>query len=494
MAKSLARSFLWLLIAEVLFNLSGFIVQAGAGRFLTPADYGRYGLIVALTIMVVTLVGNGIPISMGKYLSEIHEAKPEMIVVIKRTGLWLQVAVIAVISTLFYLASPAISNILGDPTLIPLFRLSVFIIPAYAIDSYYFYYLTGVHQFNFQSVLKILRSIFRMTIIIGLIIFFGLRGSIVGYIFVPFLVFLVAWIADIFWIRKKFPEYDRNKKLRFDWKKMLKYAGPVTLFMVFYQIMISLDLYFVKGITHSDYLAGIYNSAFLIGQIPYFLFYALTIILLPSVSESTAQNDMKKARGIVAQSLRFMIMLLVPIVILLSTYAGSVIKFIYGAKYLPATLALQILAFGIGCLTVFYILSFALNGAGKNKIPMIIAFGGMILNAILNYVLVSRFGIVGSASATSITSLMVMLISVAYTHRYFGGILKSAELAKMAIAGAAIYLLSLILTSHNLIFFIWSIILVAIYFGLLYLFKEIKEDDLKVVRSLVKFKEKKDLA
>lgn len=492
MSKNLARSFVWLAIAEVLFNLSGYVVHSGAGRLLTPSDYGRYGLIVSFTIMVITLIGNGIPISMSKYLSEVHIARPEMVPVIKKTGLLLQLIVIGAISLLFYLLVPAISRMLGDATLTPLFRLSVFILPAYAIDSFYFYYMTGIHQFNFQSGLKILRSIFRMTIIIGLIVLYGLNGSVAGYIFVPLMVFLVAWLADIFWISKKFPK--PGKELRFDWKKLLNYAWPVTLFMLFYQILISLDMYFVKAITGSDYLAGIYNSAFLIGQIPYFLFYALTIILLPSVSESTSQNDMKRAQVIVTQSLRIMIMLLVPIVILLNTYASSVIKFIYGAKYLDATLSLQILAFGIGCLTVFYILSFALNGAGKNRVPMWIAGGGMILNAVLNYILVHKYGIVGSAAATSITSLVVMLITVTYTHRYFEGIISTATLIKMAFAGAIMYALSLILTSQNLIFFAWSIILSIVYFGLLYLFKEIKKSDVDIIRGIIKIKEKKDLA
>lgn len=492
MSKNLAKSFVWLVVAEVLFNLSGYVVHSVAGRLLTPSDYGRYGLIVSFTIMVVTLIGNGIPIAMSKYLSEIHTTRPEMVPVIKKTGLILQLIVILGISAIFYLVTPLFSLLLGDPTLTPLFRLSTLILPAYAIDSYFFYYLSGVHQFNLQSGLKILRSLFRVVLIVSLVRMFGLNGSISVYIFAPSLVFLAAWIADIFWIAKKFPKLQKN--LHFDWRKMLKYAWPVTLFMIFYQVLISLDMYFVKAITHSDYLAGIYNSAFLIGQIPYFLFYALTIILLPSVSESTAQNDAGKTRNIVTQSLRVMIMFLVPIVILLNTYAGSVIKFIYGAKYLEATLPLQILAFGIGCLTVFYILSFALNGAGKNKIPMWIAGGGMILNAILNYILVKKYGIVGSAAATSITSLVVMFIAVGYSHRYFKGILSAASLLKMAFAGLFIYVLSLYLTSQNLIFFVWSVLLILVYFAVLYLFKEIKDDDFEVIRSIVKIKEKKDLA
>jgi O-antigen/teichoic acid export membrane protein len=492
MAKNLAKSFVWLTIAEVLFNISGFVVHSGAGRLLSPADYGRYGLIVYFTIMVVTLIGNGIPISMSKYLSEIHASDPGMVPVIKRTGLWLQLILIGTITVVFYLLSPFFSYLLGDATLTPLFRLSIFILPAYAIDSFYFYYMTGIHQFSFQAFLKILRAILRVAIIIGLIVLFGLNGSIAGYIFFPIIIFLIALLADIFWISKKFPKLQKN--LHFDWRKLLQYAWPVTLFMLFYQILISLDMYFVKAITHSDYLAGIYNSAFLIGQIPYFLFYALTVILLPSVSESTAQNDSAKTRKIVTQSLRIMIMLLVPIVILLNTYASSVIKFIYGTKYLDATLSLQILAFGVGCLTVFYILSFALNGAGKNKIPMWIAFWGMLLNATLNYVLVKKYGIVGSASATSITSLVIMLIAVIYSHRYFEGIFSARTLLKMAVAGGAMYVLSIFLPGNTLIFFVWSAILLIIYFGLLYLFREIQQADLEVVRGIIKIKEKKDLA
>ncbi|MFA6383035.1 MAG: flippase [Parcubacteria group bacterium] len=491
MSKNLAKSFVWLVIAEVLFNLSGYVVHSVAGRLLTPSDYGRYGLIVSFTIMVITLIGSGIPISMGKYLSEIHITRPEMVPVIKRTGLILQLIVIGAISLIFYLVTPLISQMLGDPTLTPLFRLSTLILPAWALDSYFFYYLSGIHQFNLQSGLKILRSLFRVVLIVSLVRMFGLNGSISVYIFAPTLVFLTAWAADIFWISKKFPKI--QKKLHFDWRKMLKYAWPVTLFMIFYQVLISLDMYFVKAITHSDYLAGIYNSAFLIGQIPYFLFYALTIILLPSVSESTAQNNQEKTRNIITQSLRIMIMFLVPIVILLNTYSASVIKFIYGAKYLEATLPLQILTFGIGCLTVFYILSFALNGAGKNRVPMWIACGGMFLNAILNYILIKKYGIVGSAIATSITSLVVMLIAVAYSHRYFEGILNAISLLKMALAGSFIYILSLYLTSQNLIFFAWSTLLILVYFCVLYLLKEIKESDLDIIRSIVRMKEKKDL-
>ncbi|TAK94946.1 hypothetical protein EPO05_05585 [Patescibacteria group bacterium] len=483
MSSSLARSFVWLALSEVLFNISGYVVHSAAGRLLTPEDYGRYGLIVTLSIMVITLIGNGVPIAMSKYLSECSEKNPELVPLIKRQGLLLQGAVIGTIMLLFYIATPFISNLLHDQTLIPLFRLSIFILPAYAIDTYFFYYLTGLRQFNFQSVLKILRSVLRIALIITFIYFWQLKGAISGYIVVPAIVFLVAWIGDSIQNRGRFTQ---KPGAHFDWKKLLHYAWPITLFMIFYEVLISLDLYFIKSLTHSDYQTGIYNSALLIARIPYYLFYALTIILLPSVSKTTSENNHAESQRLVSQSLRFMILLLIPIVTLIAIYAAPSIRFVYGAKYLEATTSLQILAFGIGCLTIFYVLSFALNGAGKNKVPMWIAFAGMLLNAALNYVFIQRYGIVGSAIATSITSVCVMVASVGYAHYHFQGVMSLASVFKMILAALAVWIVSLFLPATNLIFVLWSALLLGVYVATLWLLREINTADLVVLKNLLR--------
>jgi len=486
---SLARSFMWLTLSEILFNLSGYIVHSGAGRILSPAEYGRYGLVVTLSIMIITLIGNGVPISVGKYISEYREKRPEMVGVIKRKGFHVHLLIIFAVTVMFYLLSPVISKLLGDPTLAPLFKLSAFILPAYALDSYYFYYFTGIKMFNFQSLLKIIRSILRVILILGLIYLFRVEGAILGYIFVPLIVFFIAWIYDRFWVAKNFPTGD-EKKTDFNWKKLLDYAWPITMFMIFYEVLISLDLYFIKGMLHDDYLTGIYNSALMVARIPYYLFYALTIILLPSVSELTAKADFEGARKVVYDSLRYMIIILVPIVVLLFSFSKEVINFIFGPAYLEGAQSLRILSFGIGFLTVFYILSFALNGAGKVKIPMWIAFGGMILNAILNYFMINLWGIAGSAIATSITSLIVMSILLAYSHRYFNGIIKLGNMSKIILSGLIILLVSLFFRGDRWLFMPLGLLYFVFYLGLLVAMKELNTQDLAVVNKIIRRKKK----
>jgi len=140
--SSIAKSALWVTVSEIIFNLSGFIIHSILGRILGPADYGRYGLVVTLTTMVIILIGNGIPTAMAKYISEYFDTDARMVRAIKKQALILQVGIIGVITFLFYICAPLISKILGDPTLTPLFRLSTLIIPAFATASFYFSYYT----------------------------------------------------------------------------------------------------------------------------------------------------------------------------------------------------------------------------------------------------------------------------------------------------------------------------------------------------------------
>ena len=103
MSNSLAKSALWVTFSEILFNLSGFIIHSVLGRFLGPADYGRYGIIITLTTMVIILIGNGIPTAMAKYISEYFETNPRMVKKIKGQAIILQTIIIGGITILFSL-------------------------------------------------------------------------------------------------------------------------------------------------------------------------------------------------------------------------------------------------------------------------------------------------------------------------------------------------------------------------------------------------------
>lgn len=495
MSQNLAKSTLWLIVSELIFNLSGYIIHSSMGRILGPADYGRYGLVVTLTTMVIILIGNGIPTAMAKYISEIFETNPRMVLVIKKKAALLQSALIGSITLLFFLSAPLISKILGDETLTPLFRISTLIIPSFAAASFYFSFYTAMHKFNVQSILKTLRSVLKVVTIVGLAYVFGVPGSIVGFALAALIVFTIAFALDQLIYTRNIKKVIKTQNLSltsdFETKKLLNYAWQVIIFFLAYELLISIDLYIVKGVLHDDYLTGIYNASLTVGRIPYYIFYALTIMLLPVVSKSTSQNDHAQTNSVISQSFRLMTILLIPSVILMSQFSKPIITLFYSAKYLDAAFPMAILSYGVGFLTIFYVMSFVLNGAGKTKIPMWISIFGFILNAVLNYILIKQYALVGSAVATTITSFLVMLAVLFYIKRDFGVLIRLKSFLKMLFAGAVIFFLSFLFSQGKLAFLLWSAILMVIYLAILVIFKEITIQDFNYLKNIIGKKKKK---
>ncbi|MFZ2226654.1 MAG: flippase [Candidatus Moraniibacteriota bacterium] len=497
MKSNIAKSALWVTVSEIFFNLSGFIIHSALGRFMGPTSYGRYGLIITLTTTVIILIGNGVPTAMAKYISEYFEKDAKMVLAIKKQAIFLQATIIGAITLIFYLSIPLISRALGDMTLVPLFRISTLIIPAFALASFYFSFYTGLHRFNLQATLKTVRSIARILFVISLAYFFSVEGSIIGYVLAPGSVFIVAYLIDKFKISKELTEraalQAKDYQPVFEAKKLINYAWQIIFFFLAYELLISIDLYLVKGILLDDKLTGIYNATLTVGRIPYYIFYAMTIFLLPLISKSTAEKNHQKTSEILNQSLRLMLILLVPMIILMSVFAKPILLDFYGKNYLAGAPAMAILEYGVGFLTIFYVLSFAMNGAGKTKISMWISLFGVILNTVLNYFLIKKFSIVGSASATTITSFIIMLMMLYYLYREFGVLIRLKSLLKTFFAGILLYLFATQFSQGPIIFIFWSLLLFGIYLALLYAMGEINKKDLGYIQGLLKRKKTKKM-
>lgn len=482
--KQFSRALVWLTLSEVIFNIAGYVIHSALGRILTPDAYGRYSIVITLTTMIIVLIGNGIPTAMAKYVSEVIDTDPARIGAIKRKTIRLQTLLMASVTVLFFLSSPLIAHLLGDPTLTPLFRFSALIIPAFAAASFYFSYYTGLHLFRLQAILKTIRAVGRVIFIITFAYFFGVMGAVGGYIAAPLLVFGVALLCDVFYAKKILPAsrgHRRTTASAFSTRALFAFAWPLTLFMLFYQLISSADLYLVKALLRSDYTTGLYNAVITAGGIPYFLFYALTIILLPAISKTTAEKDIAQTRDLLTKSLRLMIFILVPLVTLLSLYSAQTLHLIYGVAYTPAADAMRIYTIGIGLLTVFYVFSFAFNGAGYVMIPMRIAGLGLLLNVGINLIVIPRYALRGAATAELITGIVLCLIMLWYIRRYFTVALP-LRLWRAALLGMiAIILGSYILPANAFWFIVSGIILTGIYFLVLRLCGALTDADVRML-------------
>ena len=478
--SNLVKASFWLSLSELAFNISGYIIHALMGRILDPAGYGRFSIIITFTTMIIILIGRGIPISTSKYLSEVTGDKINGYYDIKKSALFIQTLLVTVVTLIYFLLAPFFAKILNDPSLTILFQVSSLIIPPFALASFYAYYFTGIQDFKKKSFLKFLRSILKIIFIVGFGYFFKVIGAIIGQALAPLLVYLTGYLIDPFTkfrLRKK--KGFRNNPLDYVlMKKLAGFAGPIVLFMLFYEFMLSMNLYFIKVMLGSDDLTGIYSAASTVSRIPYYLFFFMTIILLPKISELIASQNEERTKKLLEKAFKYLFISLIPITVILSLFSESAIRFFYGSQYTSAGAIMSILIFGFAFLTVFYIITFVLNGAGKNRFPVATSLFGALLNGILNWILIQKMGITGSALATTITAFIIMVWALIYANRKIVRFINFRAILKYLLASLLLYLLGwLFFEQGRFIFILWSSVLLAIYLIIMITLRELNSRD-----------------
>jgi len=95
------------------------------------------------------------------------------------------------------------------------------------------------------------------------------------------------------------------------------------------------------------------------------------------------------------------IAVLLPTLTLAIVFAPWIILLLFNESYMQATQPFRILAIGSAFLGIFMVNSGVFQGIGMPQIPMKILSLAAALDFVLNLILIPKFGIIGSAIATS---------------------------------------------------------------------------------------------
>ncbi|NCU41105.1 MAG: hypothetical protein EOM19_00040 [Candidatus Moranbacteria bacterium] len=464
---TMGKSFFLLFFAEFLFYVSGYVIHMGAGRILGVEDYGRYSLIITLTILIANLIGAGLPIAMSKFISGFRSEKRDGFIffVKKKIALWQGVFMI-VLGGIFFLLSPVFARVLGDDSLTFFFRLASGIIPLYGADLYYFYYYSGLKRFDIQAWLKCIRALLRVTVILALAFWFHLGGIITGYLLVPLLIFFIAWFIDVRYLKEFTQKKDLSvvKDSQFSFSKTVSLASHAIVFLVLFEILVSFDMYILKYILGDDVLVGEYSASLTLARIPTFLFYALTILLLPTISEMSSVKDVKRSKEIIALVLKSMLIVTVPFLVIFSVYAESILTLLFGISFIGAKEFVPLFCLSMGLLTVLYVLAFAFIGAGRASIPVSLISLALILNIIFSFIFIERFGVIGALWVKIFISLGIVCGVLVAVWKVFGVLILLKDFVPIFVLGSIFYGIALFFGDS-----FWMLCTVGLFLSIAYL-------------------------
>ncbi len=478
MKKILAKGTIYLMSTQILFLISGYAIHFGLGRYLGPELYGTFGVIISLLTICRVLVESGTLRAVSKYTAE----RRELAVGIKNQTMKVQIILALIIFVFLFTLAPLIASLLKDSTLTPYIRFIAFFIPISSLYAVYFGLLNGIRAFGKQATVCIVYDVIKVLAVLTLV-FLGFKvwGAIAGYLMASVVSLIMAYH---YWISKD--REDTGVRSNFEMSKIIKFAALVILFSLAFNLVISLDLFFVKAILSEKAQAGFYTSAAALSKVPYFIFLALSSTLFPSIAKSTSDKGNEElTKSYINQSLRYTLIFLIPCAFIISATSRNLISLVYTGGYLTAASPLSILIFGLTFLCLFIILTTVITASGKPKVSLAMVLVLLLVNIVLNRTLVSIFGLTGAAVATTITGFLGVLIAGIYVYNRFHSLTSLLSLFRIVAASSIIYIVACIFSVSGIALIGYYIGLLLIYFALLFAFREIRKEDIQVARDIL---------
>jgi len=467
-----AAGTVYLMGAQVAVFLSSYLIHIGLGRMWDAALYGTLGVILALLNIGQIFVLNGMPQAMSKYIAEGRDVAATRNQAAKAQGV-LSLALFAV----YFAAAPVFAGLLNDPGLTPYIRLSSLFFPLRAMAGAYGGVMSGLRQFSKLAIVTTIYSVLRVIATFALVALgLTIAGAIFGYLAAAFLGFIILFYWAI--------QY-KGGEGKLSMRTLAAFAAPTIVFAFSYTIIMNLDLLFVKSLQPDPVQTGLYTTAWAVGQLPFFIFFVLSATLLPVISHSISKGNPEATRSYIRSSMRYLVMMLVPVALLISATAPRLVPLLYGAEYAGGGAPLAILIFGITFLTAFVTLAAVMMGSGKPKVVMLIGLCLLPLDAGLNYLLIPRLGLPGAATATTVTCLAGMALAAIMVYRQHKALMPPPSMARLAVAGVPLYFIAWYAPVSGVLLIPMYLALLGLYLGLLVAIREWGKADTEFVKKLV---------
>lgn len=470
----MSKGILYNFISRLIFIFGAYAIHIYLARLLGPEKYGVFGVCIAIITICYVFLNNGV----RQVVSKSSAKFPESAKYFLKKGITVQLTISTILGLLIIIFSKNIAFLFNDNDLIKPLYLSGIIIIAQSLYFVYTGALNGLKKFGCENAVLSAYGFVRPVVAILLVYLgFEIIGALTGFLIASIVAVILGIVLTWNLGNKK---YDAIKV-----GNILKSSIPIMVIFGGITIIMNFDLLSVKHFMPEGEFSGYYTSAATISKLSYWFLFAFGSVLLPFVSSSFHENDIKQTRKYINEIIRYSLLIVFPIVVLFSFYADNAVCLIYGESYQPAGDVLKILIFGLANLGLISIFSHIMIGINRETLMIGYSLIGIITAIVLNIIFVPRIGMIGGAISTTVSAGVVAILSYSFIKRKLEMEINIVSIIKVI---SSIFLMLLIAYGINGVevnFVIKAVVLYLGYFLFLVLFKEINNDDVNVVKKLV---------
>jgi len=444
---TLSRASTILTSAVLIATVLRYVFNISMTWLLSPEEYGVLGIAQAIAVALSIFLAAAFPYTVAKFISETGQRHNAF-----KSAVLGNLLFALLLCTLLY-----VTYALGILRLGREYQTLLFAVIATAvigsIGGVYQGVLQGLFKFKLLRVIRIVDMLVVVVVAVLLVVLgFGSLGAILGFVASA----VVCTLLGVYFTRG-----DKSLPMG-SWmnKEVYAYAWPMLLGGISVNILMLIDIlgvkFFIGG--NSNIMAGYYQASLVIARLPVFLMTGAVIeAFFPFISYYSQQKE--RVEQYVAKLNKYVFIFIFPIHLILFVLSKQIIGIFYPEVYIVAASPLSILSIGMFFLVLALIFSRTFQAANKPKIPAPTLSGVIILQIVLLYFLVPRYGLDGAAFSTTIASIAGFIGLFFQYMRYYKCSIKVKDVLKVAFSSIILLGILYVFSEFNLILLILGVAL-----------------------------------
>lgn len=469
--QTIFKNMSWLLVSQIITSIFAFIWTILLARYLGVNDYGILGFAVSTTAMLGVIDDLGISTHIVRHIATNYDSAS------KYLGNALPLKII--FSSLKIIVTIIVLIVMGKNeftiTITLLFSLEM-------IFKSYISLLNGSFQAfekaKYQGIgTTIMNTNTLFFILISIYTDLGLMGVVFSYILANFLALVYEYYVLNKYIVK--PKYQLDLEFC---KKITLLSLPFAVTGILYTIYYSIDVVMLSSMV-GDYATGIYNATYKLISILTLFYSVYTAVIFPVMSRYFVDDESMLLVSF-EKSVKYLMMIIIPLAVGMVFYSTDVIHLIYGHEYDAAASVLSILIWTVCLLFISGAANTLLTASHKELSVTKIYAVAAIFNIVLNFFMIPHFSYYGAAITTVLSDVLIVCLQSYLIYRLGHRPNKKlySDLIKIII-GSVILGFALFLLNLNM----WIALLVGIiiYFIVIYMLRVFDNDDKYVINEIL---------
>ncbi|WP_405289638.1 flippase [Methanobrevibacter sp.] len=469
--QTIFKNMSWLLISQIIASVCGFIWTILMARYLGVDNYGIFGFATSLTGILAITIDFGISNHIVRHIATDYNSAPKYL----GNALPLKsiFSVGTIILTLIILILMKADELVITVTL--LFTIEM-ILKSFigTLNGSFQAFEEGKYQGIGNTILHVLLLIF---ILLTIFTDLGLFGIAISYIIAN----LIALIYEYYVLKKHIikPKFELDADFC---KKITLLAIPFAVTSLLYNVYYSIDIVMLTNMV-GNYPTGIYNATYKLISVLTLFYSVYTAVIFPVMSKFF-KNDEKMLLISFEKSIKYLMLVIIPLAVATVVYSTDIIHFIYGHEYDASSSVLSILIWTVCLLFISGAANTLLNASHKEVTVTKIYAIAAIFNIVLNLFMIPYLSYNGAAITTVLSDVLIVILQAYVIYRLGHRPNKKLyyDILKI-IAGSAVLGISLYLLNLNM----WVALPVGIiiYFAVMYLIRFFDDDDKYIVKEIL---------